>query len=72
LDQKHYRLFKITKKIGQEVFQLELPEEYTIHNASNEDLLIQYKKPQFKRQHMDLVPLSDIINKKEEYEVEEV
>jgi len=38
----------------------------------NENLLIQYKKPQFKRQNMDLAPLSNIINEKAEYEVEEV
>ena len=38
----------------------------------NEDLLIQCKELYFKRQHMDPVPLLEIISKKEEYEVEEV
>jgi len=38
----------------------------------NEDLLTQHRELYFKRQHIDLVPLSDIINEKEEYKVEEV
>ena len=38
----------------------------------NEDLLTQYKEPQFKGQHMDLVSPPDIINEEEEYEVEKV
>lgn len=38
----------------------------------NEDLLTWYKEPKFKGQYMDLVPPPDIINKKEEYKVEEV
>jgi len=36
------------------------------------DLLIWYKKSQFKGQHIDLALPPDIINKKEEYKVEEV
>jgi len=39
LDQKRYRLFKISKNIGQGVFQLELSEGWMIHNVFNEDLL---------------------------------
>ena len=39
LDQKKYRPFKVLKAIGQEVFQLKLPEEQIIHNVFNEDLL---------------------------------
>ena len=38
----------------------------------NEDLLTQCRKPHFKRQHMDPIPLPEIINKKEEYKVEEI
>jgi len=38
----------------------------------NEDLLTWCKGPKFKRQHIDLVPPPDIINKEEEYKVEEV
>ena len=40
LDNKRYRPFKISKDIGSEVFQLELPEGWMIHNIFNEDLLI--------------------------------
>jgi len=38
----------------------------------NEDMLTRYNKLQFKEQHMELAPLPTIINKEEEYEVEEV
>ena len=39
LDQKRYEPFRISKNIGQKVFQLELLEEWIIHNVFNEDLL---------------------------------
>ena len=38
----------------------------------NEDLLTQCKEPQFKGQHIELTLPPDIINKEEEYEVEEI
>ena len=38
----------------------------------NKDLLIQYRKPQFKEQHIDPVPSLDIIDKEEEYKVKEM
>ena len=72
LDQKRYRPFRILKNIGQEVFQLALPEEWMIHNMFNEDLLTWYKEPQYQEQYMEPVPPSTIINKKEEYKVEEI
>ena len=43
-----------------------------IHNVFNEDLLIQCKEPQYKGQYVEPAPLPDIINEKEEYEVEEI
>ena len=43
-----------------------------IYNVFNEDLLIWCKEPQFKGQHIELVPLLDIINEEEEYKVEEI
>jgi len=43
-----------------------------IHNTFNEDLLMQYREPQFKGQHMEQASPPDIINEKEEYEVEEI
>ena len=48
LDNKKYGPFKISKNIGSEAFELELPEEWMIHNIFNEDLLTQYIKPKFK------------------------
>ena len=39
LDQKKYGPFRISKDIGLEAFQLELPEEWAIHNIFNKDLL---------------------------------
>ena len=38
----------------------------------NEDLLTRYNKLQFKEQHMEPTPPLTIINKEEEYKVEEV
>ena len=64
--------FEIMKNIGQGVFQLKLPKEWTIYNIFNKDLLIWYKELQFKEQHIGLALLLNIINKEEEYEVEEV
>ena len=52
--------------------QLELPEGWMVHNVFNEDLLTQCVEPKFQGQHKDPAPLPMIINKEEEYEVEEV
>jgi len=38
----------------------------------NEDLLIQYREPHFKEQHMDPVPPPEIINEERKYEIEEI
>jgi len=64
LDQKRCGLFRILKDIGQEVFQLELLEEWMIYNVFNENLLTQCKELQFKGQHMELAPplLWDTLN----------
>ena len=39
LDQKRYKPFRILKDIGQEAFQLEIPEGWMIHNVFNKNLL---------------------------------
>ena len=72
MDNKRYRPFRISKDIGSEAFQLELPEGWTIHNVFNKDLLIQCVEPKFKGQYKDPTPLPTIINKEEKYEVEKV
>ena len=43
-----------------------------IHNVFNEDLLTRYREPCFQEQHMNPVLSTTIINKKEEYKIEEV
>ena len=47
LDNKRYGLFKISKDIGSEAFELELPEGWMIHNIFNEDLLTRCVEPKF-------------------------
>ena len=72
INQKRYKSFRISKNIGQRVFQLELSREWAIYNVFNEDLLTQCRELYFKKQHMDPAPPPKIINKEEEYEVEEI
>ena len=43
-----------------------------IHNVFNKDLLTQCVEPKFKGQYEEPAPLPMIINKEEEYKVEEV
>ena len=72
LDNKRYEPFKISKDIGSEIFQLELPEGWAIYNIFNENLLTQCVKLKFKGQYKELAPLPTIINEEEKYEVKEV
>jgi len=72
LDNKRYGPFKISKNIGSGAFELELPEEWMIHNVFNEDLLIRCVEPKFQGQCRNPAPPLVIINEEEEYEVEEV
>ena len=43
-----------------------------IHNMFSKELLIQCREPQFKEQHIESIPIPDIINKKEKYEVDKI
>ena len=72
LDQKRYRLFRILKNISLGAFQLELLEEWMIHNVFNEDLLTRCRESHYKGQYMELAPPPTIINEGEKYKVEEV
>ena len=72
MDNKRYGPFRISKDISLGAFQLELPEGWMIHNVFNEDLLTWCVEPKFKRQHEEPGPPPTIINKEEEYKVEEV
>ena len=66
LDHKRYKPFRISEDIGQGTFQIELLEGWMIHNVFNKNLLTQCRELYFKRQHMNLVPLLEIINKEKE------
>ena len=72
LDQKRYRPFRISKNIGQEVFQLELTEGWIIYNVFSKDLLTWCKEAKFEGQCIELAPSPTIINEEEEYKVKEV
>jgi len=72
LNQKRYKLFRISKGIGLGAFQLELPEGWMIRNVFNKDLLTKCREPHFKKQYIKLISSSTIINKEEKYKVEEV
>jgi len=72
LDNKRYGPFRIAKDIGLGAFQLDLLKGWMIHNIFNKDLLIRCVELKFKGQHEDPAPPPMIINKEEEYEVEEV
>jgi len=72
LDNKRYRPFRISKDIGSGAFELELLEEWMIHNVFHEDLLTQCVELKSKGQHEEPAPPPMIINEEEKYEVEEV
>ena len=72
MDNKRYRPFRIAKDIGSGAFQLELPEEWMIYNVFNKDFLTRYVELKFQGQHKDPALPPMIINKEEEYKVEEV
>ncbi|KAF8662778.1 hypothetical protein AX16_001097 [Volvariella volvacea WC 439] len=58
--------FKITKVLGPVTFQLELPEQWKIHDVFHTSLLTPYKENNIHRPNF-LAPPSDIINDEEEW-----
>ena len=72
LDHKRYGPFKVLKKVGECSYQLKLPETWAIHNVFHTSLLTRHHKLEFDSQRKPLPPPPDIINNKEEYEVEEI
>jgi len=72
LNQKKYGLFTTKEKIEQEVYKLKLLKRWAIYDIFNEDLFIHCKETEFTSQHKDLAPPPDIVNKEEEYKVEEI
>jgi Chromo (CHRromatin Organisation MOdifier) domain len=71
LDTKRYSLFPITKEISPVVFQLALPPQWCIHNVFHASLLMPYKEME---EHGDnfAQPPPELIDREEEYEVEQI
>jgi hypothetical protein len=71
LGPKLYGPFKVTKHFSNTVYELEIPQQWKIHNMFHANLLTPYKEtelhgPNFSR------PPPDLINGEEEYEVEKI
>jgi hypothetical protein len=71
LDAKRYGPFPITKEISPVVFQLTLPLQWHIHNVFHASLLMLYKETE---EHGDnfVQPPPELIDRQEEYEVEQI
>ena len=72
LSHRRYGPFTVLAKIGQGAYQLKLPEGWVIHDVFNKALLLPHEKLQYRIQEKPTPPPPNIINKEEEYEVEEV
>ena len=68
---KRYGPFKITERIGQVAYRLELPSSMRIHNVFHVDLLLPYKETEAYGQAYSR-PAPDLIEGEEEYEVESI
>jgi len=72
LDNKRYGPFEVTRTIGHEIYELKLPTTWMIHNIFNKNLLTKWREPKFQKQKNMLLPLPEIINEEEEYEIEAI
>ena len=68
---KQYSPFPITKKIGTVAYQLELPDHMKIYDVFHIDLLLPYKEMEAYGPSFSKPPL-DLIEGKEEYEIESI
>src|SRR5712664_3872917 len=68
---KRYGPFPITKVLGLVTYQLQLPEQWSIHPVFHVDLLTPYKETEFHGRNFER-PLPDLIDGEEEYEVEHI
>ena len=71
LGPKRYGPFKVMKQLSNAVYQIEIPQQWKIHNVFHANLITPYKEtelhgPNFTR------PPPDLINGEEEYEVEKI
>ena len=72
LDNRRYGPFPIMEKIGEGAYRIKLPEGWVIHDVFNEALLTRHHGPEFDSQKAPLPPPPEIINSKEEYEIDEI
>jgi Chromo (CHRromatin Organisation MOdifier) domain len=71
LDTKWYRPFRVIKEISLVVFRLELPQQWKIHNVFHASLLMRYNETEEHGRNF-AQPAPELIEGKEEYEVEQV
>jgi Chromo (CHRromatin Organisation MOdifier) domain len=71
LDAKHYGLFTITEEISPVIYCVELPQQWKIHNVFHASLLTPYKETEAHGSNYAQPP-PELVEGKEEYEVEQV
>ena len=71
LSPKRHGPFTITRVLSPITYQLELPPQWKIHNVFHIDLLIPYHENDTHRPNF-MHPPPDLINREEEYKVEQI
>jgi hypothetical protein len=71
LSPRQYRPFRVATKILDMAYQLELPEGWKIHSTFHASLLMPYKETEAHRPNF-IEPLLELIEGKQEWEVEKV
>ncbi|SJL03603.1 uncharacterized protein ARMOST_06960 [Armillaria ostoyae] len=72
LDDKHVGPFEILKKTGASAYKLKLPPHWKIHPCFNKKLLTPYVPLAFPNQEQPPPPLPDLIDREEQWEIEEI
>jgi hypothetical protein len=71
LGPKRYGPFKVVKALSRTTYQVELPKHWKMHNVFHANLITPYKETELHGPNYSRPP-PDLINDKEEYEVEKV
>ncbi len=72
LDNKRVSPFTILERAGAAAYKLKLPPHWKIHPRFNKKLLTPYILPAFPNQEVPPLPPPNLINDKEEFEIEEI